>query len=165
MKKELFKTPFFSLVQDEHYFNIEYSKPQAGTVIVPVVDEEYIVFVSNYRYPLKEHMWELPRGFIDAGEEAIEAAKRELKEETSFHVELSNLHSLGLIAPDSSLINNKLPVFKAVLKASDETKEELDKEISQYKLVKISELSQWIQENKVSDGITLSALFLYMASK
>lgn len=160
MKHTLCKTPFFSLVKNDHYFNIEYNSPNAGVVIIPIVDNEFVIFVQNYRFPLKELMWELPRGFIDKNEEAIHSAKRELKEETSFNVELSNLKQIGLVAPDSSLINNKLPVFTASLKSSDESKDEIDKEITQYRLVKITEINKFIKENNVTDGITLSSLYL-----
>lgn len=165
MKDILFKTPFFRLVKNSHYFQIEYDSPNAGVVIIPVVIKdgvEHLVFVKNFRVPINQDSWELPRGFIDQGEEPIQAAQRELKEETSFRSQPTQLTRIGQVAPDSGLINNKLPVFVAKLNLDDESKEELDSEISEYTLVERHLLFDWLKVNNVDDGISLSALMLYM---
>ena len=38
--------------------------------------------ILNYRYPLKSYVLEFPGGCVDKGETYIQAAKRELEEET-----------------------------------------------------------------------------------
>lgn len=55
-----------------------------GIVIYPVFkeDPEKIVIIRQYRYPLDEYIYELPAGLKDAGEDAEQAAIREMKEET-----------------------------------------------------------------------------------
>lgn len=55
-----------------------------GIVIYPVWKEnpEKIVLIRQYRYPLDRWIYELPAGLIDEGENAQEAAIREMKEET-----------------------------------------------------------------------------------
>ncbi len=55
-----------------------------GIVIYPVWRDEpdHIVMIRQYRYPLDEWIYELPAGLIDAGENAAQAAVREMKEET-----------------------------------------------------------------------------------
>lgn len=55
-----------------------------GIVIYPVwkEDPEKIVLIRQYRYPLDRWIYELPAGLIDEGENAQEAAIREMKEET-----------------------------------------------------------------------------------
>jgi 8-oxo-dGTP pyrophosphatase MutT (NUDIX family) len=49
--------------------------------IVPVMSAGEIVLIRNYRYPLRQWVWELPSGSIAAGESPLEAARRELREE------------------------------------------------------------------------------------
>jgi ADP-ribose pyrophosphatase len=163
MKKVLYENPFFKLVDNDNYFNIEYRSEHAGVVIIPEVDDK-IVFVKNYRKAIDQFSWELPRGAIDPGETFIQAAMRELKEETSFKSKEKQLTHIGFTAPDTTLANNKMPIFHAQLKASDETKEELDSEISEYVFVSKKELSKWVLDNVV-DGITLSALYIYQLQK
>ena len=41
-----------------------------------------VVLVRQYRYPVGGYIYELPAGLIDAGESAVDAAKREMVEET-----------------------------------------------------------------------------------
>jgi ADP-ribose pyrophosphatase len=54
-----------------------------GAVAVVALDEEdRVVLIRQYRYPLDRRLWELPAGLLDvAGEDPVEAAKRELAEE------------------------------------------------------------------------------------
>ena len=48
---------------------------------LPVTPEGQLVMIRQYRYPLQRYILERPAGAIDAGEEPIEAAARELLEE------------------------------------------------------------------------------------
>lgn len=58
-----------------HYKNI-------ATGVVPLHDDGTVTLVGQYRYTLEEYAWEIPEGGCPAGEEPLEAAKRELLEET-----------------------------------------------------------------------------------
>lgn len=49
--------------------------------IVPVTTAGEIVLLYNYRYPLQKWGWEVPSGSLSAGEDPLEAAQRELREE------------------------------------------------------------------------------------
>ena len=54
-----------------------------GGVCVAAVDRDgYITLVRQYRYPFASHLYELPAGKLEPGEEPLPAAKRELSEET-----------------------------------------------------------------------------------
>jgi ADP-ribose pyrophosphatase len=56
-----------------------------GSAVVLVVDERgRVLLVRQYRLPARKKVWELPAGKMDEGETPLEAAKRELKEETGF---------------------------------------------------------------------------------
>ncbi|MBN9742075.1 ADP-ribose pyrophosphatase [Amycolatopsis sp. A1MSW2902] len=55
-----------------------------GAVVIAALDsEDNVTLVHQYRHPLGRRLWELPAGLIDKpGEEPVEAAKRELAEES-----------------------------------------------------------------------------------
>lgn len=55
-----------------------------GSVIVPMLDDGRVIMVKQLRYPLGEHILELPAGKLQPGEEPIVAARRELEEETGW---------------------------------------------------------------------------------
>lgn len=50
--------------------------------VVPVDNEGYTWLVGQYRYVTEVYSWEIPEGGAPKGEDPLEAAKRELKEET-----------------------------------------------------------------------------------
>lgn len=61
-----------------------------GCVIYPILKEQpdKIVMIRQYRYPLDDYLYELPAGLIDEGENASQAAAREMKEETGLDFEV-----------------------------------------------------------------------------
>jgi ADP-ribose pyrophosphatase len=57
--------------------------PVAAILAVDGADQ--LTLVRQYRVPAAANMLELPAGFIDEGESPLEAARRELAEETGLH--------------------------------------------------------------------------------
>jgi 8-oxo-dGDP phosphatase len=52
-----------------------------AAVIVALDDDDQVVLIHQYRHAVGTRIWELPAGLIDPGEDALEAARRELAEE------------------------------------------------------------------------------------
>jgi ADP-ribose pyrophosphatase len=55
-----------------------------AAVILPITDDGRVVFVCNVRMPLEGTLLELPAGTLEPPEPPIEAAARELTEETGY---------------------------------------------------------------------------------
>ena len=60
----------------------EYLKHNGAVGIVVLTDDGKVIMVRQFRYPFHRDMLEIPAGKIDPGEKPIDAAKRELLEET-----------------------------------------------------------------------------------
>lgn len=59
-----------------------------GGVCVAAVDEDgAIALVRQFRYPFRDHLWELPAGKLEPGEDPFPAARRELSEETGLEAD------------------------------------------------------------------------------
>ena len=82
-----------------------------GVVVVALKDDNKILMVKQYRYPLKNVNIELPAGKLEIGENPDFAAKRELQEETGYKAEFWD--SLGYINTTPGFCNEKLHLYFA----------------------------------------------------
>jgi ADP-ribose pyrophosphatase len=60
----------------------EYVLHPGAVIIAAFIDADTLIFEHQYRYPVRRHFIELPAGKIDTGEPHLDAARRELLEET-----------------------------------------------------------------------------------
>ena len=58
-----------------------------GVCVAALGDDDCVTMVRQYRYPFAQHIWELPAGKLEPGEDPGEAAKRELSEETGLEAD------------------------------------------------------------------------------
>ena len=61
--------------------------PGEAAVILPLTENNEVIFVTQLRESIGKISMELPAGMVDSGEKPIETAKRELEEETGRHSE------------------------------------------------------------------------------
>ncbi|MCH7959217.1 MAG: NUDIX hydrolase [Candidatus Hydrogenedentes bacterium] len=54
---------------------------RVATGVVALTPDEEIYLIGQYRYPTDEYSWEIVEGGSDPGEDPLETAKRELREE------------------------------------------------------------------------------------
>lgn len=62
----------------------EYIRHPGAVVILPLFDDGSVLLERQFRYPLDQVFIEFPAGKIDAGEDHLACAKRELQEETGY---------------------------------------------------------------------------------
>ena len=60
----------------------EYVVHPGAVVVVALTDDDAVVVVRQYRYPVAQVMLEFPAGKLDAGESPLACGQRELQEET-----------------------------------------------------------------------------------
>lgn len=71
---------------------IFFADPKVAVALL-VVNEGKILFVQRTNEPYRG-LWSLPAGFVDAGEDPVDAAVRECREETGLEVRVSELLDL-----------------------------------------------------------------------
>lgn len=64
------------------------------TTDVVLISQGHVLLILR-RWPPHENQWALPGGHVDAGEQSIAAAVRELEEETGLRVTTGELRHLG----------------------------------------------------------------------
>ncbi len=62
----------------------EYIRHSGAVAVVALLDGDRVVLVRQHRYPVGKVLLELPAGKLDAGEETLACAMRELREETGY---------------------------------------------------------------------------------
>ena len=90
----------------------EYCRHIGAVCVVPLTDDNEIIFVRQYRYAQGRVMLEIPAGKLDsANEDHEEATRRELKEETG--AECKELIYLGKMFPSPALLGEVIHMFFA----------------------------------------------------
>jgi len=80
--------------------------------VVPLTDDRRVVMVRQYRFGIDGFTLEIPGGMCDGGEPPLEAALRELKEETGY--EVRETVSLGWVHPNPAVQTNRCHTFLAL---------------------------------------------------
>ena len=135
-------------------YGIVHFKNQA-VGIVPVDEEGYTYLVGQYRYALNEYHWEIPEGGCPVGEDTLDTAKRELKEET------------GLVAAewtpllDFHLSNSVTNEYGIAYLAKGLTQEEAEPEETEDLVVKrvlLSAAIRMVMDGEIKDALSIMAL-------
>ena len=83
----------------------------SGGVVIFARKEDKVLLVKQFRYPMKEVLYELPAGKLEIGEDPFEAAKRELEEETGYCA--NKWTDLGYVYTSPGYSDEKLYLYMA----------------------------------------------------
>lgn len=134
-----------------------------GGVAVLAVDENgFVPIVRQYRYPLGKHLWEIPAGKLEIGEDPDEAIVRELREETGLTAK--SITSLGMFYPTCGYSNEIIRLYLATDLTYVGAKPDED-EFLEIKYVSVDELYEKCLSGEIRDGKTMMAVMLYRASR
>ena len=130
-----------------------------ASAVVAIDEDNRIIMEKQFRYALNDYLLEIPAGKLDAGEDPLVCAKRELEEETG--IIASEWISLGTIATSPGFCNEVIHLYvaKGLSKGELHWDEDEYVEVERYRF---DELLQRIKEEKIKDSKSLSALLLAM---
>lgn len=131
----------------------------SGSVVVLAVDDAVatprVLLERQYRHAAQAFLWELPAGRIDPGENELQAAKRELIEETGYRAKhwrriLKFYASPGFVA-------ETMAVYMATGLREGEAEPEED-EVIYKKLVSLPTAVDMVLKGKIRDAKTISSV-------
>lgn len=131
---------------------------RGASAIVPVDEEGNTYLVRQYRAPLGEILREIPAGKLDyIGEDTLEAAKREFREETGFTAEKWTLLTKLITTP--GFTNETIAIYLAEELTKGENDLDEDEFIDLEKIPLREALSQ-VYSGALRDGKTIVGLLL-----
>jgi ADP-ribose pyrophosphatase len=115
--REVHRDPWVRLTVDEVIrpdgtpgtFSVVHVK--RGTCVLPIDEDGFVYLAEEFRYAVGRTSLEVVGGGIDAGEEPLAAARRELKEELG--IEASRWTDLGSVDPFTSMVLSPARLFLA----------------------------------------------------
>lgn len=135
----------------------EYVVHPGAVVIIAEQEDGRLLFERQYRYPLRRAFLELPAGKIDAGEEILATAIRELLEETGHSAR--DWRYLGVMHPCIGYADERIEIFLA-RGLCRESGPQLDHgEFLDLLSLSLDEAVEAVRSGEITDAKTITALF------
>ncbi len=166
--KEIYNNPWIQLT--EH----QVINPSGGEGIYGVVhfhnlavgvvpyDKGDIWMVGQYRFPLEAYSWELPEGGGPLGVDALESAKRELREETGLEAEeykvLFEMDLSNSVSDERAIVYLATGLTQGVAEP-EETEELVVRKMS------LEEAFAMVERREIRDSLTVTAIYKMMLMK
>ncbi|MGJ3244309.1 MAG: NUDIX hydrolase [Opitutales bacterium] len=129
---------------------------------VALTPRREVVMVRQFRFGILDHCWETPGGIIDPGEDPVQAAVRELAEETGYVGRDARI--IGSIRPNPAIMTNTC-TFVRVDDAHPEAALDWDaNEEIETRLVPVREALRWAVDGTVQHALAMNALHFLQAS-
>ncbi len=162
--REVYKCSLFRVTEDQAKdpktgFEIKRSvvRHAGSAVMMAVDDKKRILLVRQYRLPAEQYIWELPAGKIDPGETALQAAKRELVEETGYKAKTWTKVASFWVSP--GYVQERMTVYQVTnLTAGEATP--MDDEQIESRWFSRKEVKDMIASGKIQDAKTIVGVLM-----
>ena len=139
----------------EEFFHIE--GPDWAAVLA-LTEESQLVLVRQYRHGIGQMSLELPAGVIDAGESGLQAAQRELLEETGYAAE--SWHALRIVATEPARHTTRAHLFVALGARCVAPARPESSELIELELMDLAAIAAAIDRGAIVHGIHVAAILL-----
>ena len=134
----------------------EYVKHIGAVCILPLTDDGEVILERQYRYAVRQILTEIPAGKLDApGEDPLEAAKRELREETG--ATAREMIPLGDYYGSPAILGERIRMFLARGLTFGETEFDEDEFLEVFRLP-LDEAEAAVLRGEIPDGKTQAAI-------
>ncbi|MDX8046062.1 NUDIX hydrolase [Gracilibacillus sp. S3-1-1] len=141
----------------------EIVKHPGAVSVIPITENNKIIFVKQYRKPLEKTLVEIPAGKLEMGEKPEVTALRELEEETGYTTESLTYVTSFYTSP--GFADEIMYIYKTnTLKKVEQPKPLDEDEFVELMELTLEEAEQLIVEQEIHDAKTIYAI-LYLKYK
>ena len=137
----------------------EYVTHSGGSAVL-FLKEGCVALVRQYRYAYGKEIYEIPAGKLNAGEEPVKAALRELEEETGYRAEKA-LRMLE-IYPSPGYTNEVIHIY-FVKDAEFVGEKPDDDEFLSCEFMPLDNVLRLIESGEICDAKTVAAIYKYVS--
>ena len=146
---------------NEHYCFVDRCADPAGVAILAIDVEDRVALVVEDRLPVNRKMLEIPRGGRRKGETSVQAAVRELQEETGIEATAEQMIPLGTLHPDDAILAYGVDLFAFRSETRFEKLTDSSGETEEQVILPLEKLNEKILKGEVTDSFTLAILYRY----
>jgi ADP-ribose pyrophosphatase len=133
----------------------EYVLHPGAVMVIALLDDGQVVLERQYRHPMQRVMIEFPAGKLDAGEDSLTCARRELLEETGYRA--SEWVFAGRHAPTIAYSDEVIDIWFARGLSLGERRLDAGEFLDVF-TAKPEQLQNWCRSGEVTDGKTLTGM-------
>ena len=127
--------------------------------VIPVTEGNDVVLVRQYRHGIGAVTLEIPGGLVEASDTPMEAARRELEEETGYRA--ADMVLLGSVHPNPAIQNNLCHTFLARDARAAGMQSQDEKEDIEIVLCPLAEIPRLIRDGTITHALVLAAFYRY----
>ncbi len=136
----------------------DYIHYPGAAIVLPVLADRSIVLIRNWRFAVEEHLYELPAGCLEEGEDPTVCATRELTEETGYTA--GRLEKLGSFYTGPGISDEFIHAYLATGLTDGPQALERYEEIT-VEIRRDDEVRRMVADGTIRDAKTISTLALY----
>jgi ADP-ribose pyrophosphatase len=132
---------------------------RGSVVLIPMPDPGSVILVRQYRHAIGQHVWELPAGSLDPGEEPEAAALRECHEEIGQVATTAEL--IASLYPSPGYTTEVMHFYRLTgLHEPDHAAEQDEDEHLEPRVFTLDEVRSGVARGEITDMKTVAALQL-----
>lgn len=133
----------------------EVVRHSGAVCVIPITDEGEVVMVRQFRYPFGKVLLEIPAGKLEPGEDPLDAAKRELEEESGAVAE--NVDFMGELYTTVAFTDEKIYTYIATGLTFKEAHPDADEFVEVVK-IPLGTLVDMVMNGEIKDSKTQVAI-------